>query len=131
MDSSSTEVPKIRKMGWINYFKQESRSTDSTGKTKTRKEVSEMWKALSLEEKSRYRNIEQQKTGQCVLGNGSGLAEDEDILNDLDIPHVNQTFTTRYTPSRLFWVVSKLSNDQKRAVIGFGHLFILTCGSLY
>ncbi|KAL5810515.1 hypothetical protein ACOSQ4_027083 [Xanthoceras sorbifolium] len=46
---------RLGKMRWIKY----SRCTDSTGKTKTRKEISKMWKTILLEEKSLYGNIQQ------------------------------------------------------------------------
>ncbi|KAL5831737.1 hypothetical protein ACOSQ4_017091 [Xanthoceras sorbifolium] len=115
-----------------------ARHTDSEEKTKTRKQIAEMWKSLPVEEKLRYRRYgkyqqqQQQKIIPCVPGGRSGSPEDEDIPTNLDNFHVDQTFTTPCTPSRLFRVVSGLSDVQKKAVndIGFGNILLIPSGRL-
>ncbi|KAL5738416.1 hypothetical protein ACOSP7_031177 [Xanthoceras sorbifolium] len=100
----------------IHVFKQEARRIDSEGKTKTRKQIAEIWKSLPVEEKlryGRYGKYQQQQQEEeiipCVPGGRSGSPEDEDIPTDLDNFHVDRTFTTRCTPSRLFRAVNNIN----------------------
>ncbi|KAL5745736.1 hypothetical protein ACOSP7_026882 [Xanthoceras sorbifolium] len=114
------------------FFALESKRVDSSGKYKTRKQIAETWKSLTVEEKSQYGKSDEQINVPCVPGDHSGPPGDEDIPTDVDTPHVDQLFATLCTPSRLFRAVSGMLDEQKQAVddIGFGSILRISSGRL-
>ncbi|KAK2649215.1 hypothetical protein Ddye_016704 [Dipteronia dyeriana] len=133
------EVSTVGRMGWINYFKVESKKLDSTGKTKPRSEIEHAWKALYKEDKASYGhmyvdNIASTSHSKKQTQQNPSETHEECDSNESLIGADDQNMVhTRFTPSRLCWVVDKFSEEQKDVVraLGFENLILLQCGRLH
>ncbi|KAK0596542.1 hypothetical protein LWI29_016627 [Acer saccharum] len=106
--SADTVNPKLDRMAWINFHKQERQIKTGKGNKKSMEEIRQTWNNMSIDEKSKYKVHNEDIVDD--KGHSEEGAEDSKVLQ----------FDTRCTPVRLTEIVSNLSDVQKDAVRELG-----------
>ncbi|KAK1584052.1 hypothetical protein Q3G72_029470 [Acer saccharum] len=113
--------PKLDRMSWINFHRQEHQMKTAEGSKKSMKKIRDAWNTLSMDKKSKYK-----RPKEDIVDDKGHL--EEAAHEDNKVP----PFDTRFTPVRLSEIVSLLSDVQKDAVreLGFSNLLMLNCERL-